>query len=729
MTWLVAMPRARGQACEVALRKAESSSVHALECRELHSLDDALRGCTAPAATPRSDRLGLARWEVTVALRRCSCANVLDAADLARRLAATHSALGFAQLTSAVGQAKACVGEDARDQRRLLDKLDAEIEQLKNSKSYCSSPGMDVDRVSRAPAGTCHDARLRRTALEYWVSCSNGNASSDPRLGILETMEAQVCGASVKPLTCDATLAIADRLRQSSADAAERQLWNLVATQLLAAAGPRATRDDRECATRMIATAVPDSAVSDRMDRSTVESLIRDPELRDRFVAALRDALKDSGEAEQLAKLLAEGADLRQVLQQASRLTDDERRRFFSVAGGLGRAIQAVRALSAFEQTARGFDVVIAPKPKRCKYADFINVLLAGLSKAMPAQIAIVESEHVTGTVDDLVAARVRSCGTSALAAAAGPGCGAVIAIQLEDRDANRGAGQAHLHFVAPNGSGGAAHRQTTAVQIGDFQVGCGANSEESAAALRLVFNLQFAFATNPRDTAIVLDRPVRTELCGLRALPPSDLPTAVHDRKGLRIQGPELDTKLAGPADGAREALRAWTYGVGEIDANNATANLRFSSARYRDDQGNQGDKIEADLTLHGRRAASFAAVVLGNDPGCHAPVAERYVQAGRMIGNEVGSFLASQDLRDPSRVALTRRPRWILPVGAAVGEVALIGGGLILINSAVQGENTAAAHSLDPTMSNNRLAWGRGLLVTAAIGAVAMAIYAAAN
>jgi hypothetical protein len=406
-------------------------------------------------------------------------------------------------------------------------------------------------------------------------------------------------------------------------------------------------------------------------------------------------------------------------VKQAAKLSEEEQRRFFSVAGSLGRTLQMVRAYSAFEQTARSFDVVIAPKLNDCKYADFINVLLAGLSKAVPARTEQVERARLGTTVDELVAARMRSCGKAE--ATDGPGCGAVIVVPIEDRAGDRGAGNVQLHFVTPDGNGGALHRQAPSIPIREFHAGCGVDSEESAAALRLMFELQFAFATNPREAPVVLDA-MRTDVCGLRPLPPSHLPIAAYDRSGLSIRGPELDAELAGPADSARQVLRAWKDSVGEIDARRATASLRFSSASYADKQGNRGRKLVADLMLHDQKAASFAAVVLEDDQSCLAPFAARFVEAGRMIGNQAGSFLAYKRTDHPGQLR-----RWILPVGFALGEAALVTGGLYLINDGVRQENRAVMEGLDSAVPNNRLMWGRGLLLTAAVGALVGGIYAA--
>jgi hypothetical protein len=725
----VAAPRAWADSCDAALHTIDSSSVPSLNCRALHNLDDSLRVCTAGTAGRSGDRLEQARYEVSVALRRCTCESAPTAAALTQRLASSRTAFDLAQLLSSAEQARACTSTDA--QRKELEVLDGKIQQVKGAKAYCRSAAADVGRLAQLKTGTCYEVQLRRRAAGLSAACGSDTVP-DATAHALEALEAQVCAVPTGPAppTCDATQQLADRLRQSEDPSAERQLWNLVATRLIAGASPRATRDERECANRMITTAVSDSAIADRNDRTTAESVSRDPQLRKRFADALAKSLKESGDEGELVKMLEGGADLKQVLAKASQLDDEHRRRFFTVAGGLGRALEAARAVSAFEQSSRGFDIVIAPKPATCKYADFENVLLAGIHKAAPAQISIVERNDATQTTTGLLEARTRSCGNAAPGAASGPGCGAVAEVQIEDRPDGRGGGQVRLDFVAPDGKGGSVTRETQTIRIPDFRFGCGSDAEESAAALRLVFDLQFAFATNPRESAVVLDRPVRTEVCGLRALPPNELPARPYDGKGLQIRGQELDAHLAGPSDGAREALQAWKYSVGEIDPQSASANLRFSSSPYTDPSGSKGAKLEADLTLSGQVAASFATVVLDGDTGCRAPLAERMVQAGRMIGNEAGSFLAYQSRRAQSawqppeaQQQAGPRRRWL--VGAALGELLLVGGGVVLLDTSVSQDGTLVGQ-LSP---DQRKSLGQGMLVTAGVGAALIAIIVAST
>jgi hypothetical protein len=514
----LAAPRAWADSCEAALHTLESSAVASLSCRALRGFDDTLTSCAI--AGGGGDRLHQVRYEVSVALRRCACEGAPTAAALTQRLSSSRTVYELAQVQSATEQARACASTDA--QHKELTALDGKLQQVRQARTYCSSAAADIRRLVQAKASTCYEVRLRRSAVGLATTCG-GETVPDTTSQALDALEAQIC---IKPPTCDATQQLADRLRRSDDESAERQLWNLVATRLTAGASSRATREDRECANRMITTAVSDSALADRNDRTAAESVSRDPQLRAPFADALKKSLKESGDPDGLAKMLDSGADMKQVLAKASQLPDERRRQFFSVAGGLGRALEAARAVSAFEQNSRGFDIVIAPRPAACKYADFENVLLAGIQKAAPAQISIVERDAATRTTGDLLEARKRSCGTAAPGAASGPGCDAVAEVQIEDRPDGRAGGQVRLHFVAPDGHGGALTRETQTLRIPDFRLGCGSDSEESAAALRLVFDLQFAFATNPRESAVVLERPVRTEVCGLRALPPVEMPS-----------------------------------------------------------------------------------------------------------------------------------------------------------------------------------------------------------
>lgn len=718
----LAVPRAWADTCESAIDTV-GRAAHTLPCGELGRLDGALRRCTAPEASPRARQLADARWQLGVALGRCACEGTQEPATLAAQLSGTRSAYALARLVPAVAQSRTCGGPGA-SRAAALAKVEADLQKLQADKAYCQAAGIDL-RPGQVAASSCHEARLRRSALGYWLACPAGTGDQ-PLVKILDDHQAKVCVAPGTAPRCDDTLAVAEQLRRTHTPVAERQLWNLVTTRLVAAATPAATSELRSCANRILATAVPVTAMSDRVDEATLASVMNNPQLRERFTASLHAALVASGDAPGVAKLLEEHADLAQVVAAASQLADDKRRRFFAVAGGLGRALEAARAFSAFEQNARGIDVVIEPRPASCHYADFINTLLAGLSKAAPAQIANVDRGEATATVADLVAARERSCRDKA---AGDPGCGVVIAVRVEDRAGDRGGGQVELQFVAPDGRGAAVTRKTAAIPIRDFQAGCGTSSEESAAALRLIFDLQFALATNPRESTVVQPRLVRAEICGLRALPPTALLTQPHDRQGLRLQGPELASQLQGATDGAREALQAWLPSVGAIDADSATATLRFSSAPYRDDDRNQGTKLEAELRMHDRRAASFAAVVLDDAPNCLGSPGERLVQAGRMLGNEAGSFLAQPPLAlalQPQPPPPSPRRRWIVPLAIAA-DAALVAGGLWMVNSAVDNANTAAAFGADPAVPNNRLAWGRGLLLTASAGALAIAIYAA--
>lgn len=654
--WLAA-PAARADRCDGPLHTVETSAVQSLSCPQLRGLEESLRVCAAASGAAPSDRVAQARFEVSMAasVRRCACDNAPTAAGLTSNLSGSRTVYALAQLIAGAGQARACATTDA--QRHDLDVLDGKIQQLKADKAYCSSADADVERFAKSKPGSCYEARLRHAAAGHAVDC--GGAVTADTVRALEASEGQM-HCSVAAPSCDATQAAADRLRQSSSEADERQLWNLVATRLTAGAGARATREDRTCANRMITIAVSDSAIADRNDRSEAESILRDPQLRGRFAEALKKALNESGQNKELARMLNDGADVKQVIAKANQLDDEKRRQFFAVAGGLGRSLEAARAFSAFEQNSRGFDIVIAPRPTACHYADFVHVLLAGLQKATPARISNVDRDQARPTTTELLAARKQSCGDKAPGAASGPGCGAVAEVVVEDRGNGRGGGQVRLNFVAPDGRGGALTRETQAIQVHDFKLGCGSESEpseESAAAQKLVFDLQFAFATNPRESAVVLDRPVRTEVCGLRALPPVEQPAGKYDGNGLQILGQELGDELKAPADGAREALAVWKYSVGELDPKTAGATLRFSSVPYSEG-GAKGHKIQADLEFGARPAASFATVVLDGASDCSATAAERDVQAGRMIGNEAGSLLARQAIRAPGAKPEAARP-----------------------------------------------------------------------
>jgi hypothetical protein len=716
-----------GDVCEAAIRRVESSSPHSLDCRELRRLDDMLRRCPVASTTP-AEGLEVASWEVDVALRRCACTSRPDADQLVRRVATVPSAFELVTAESLLAQAERCVREDAADERRKLATIRARIEQATRNKEYCAGTSVDWNRLSKAQATTCYEARLQRAAFGRARACSAVRPDDDAIVKALNAKEAQVCRPTRPAPSCDTALAIAGRLRQSSTPADLRRLWNLVATQLLAASGSQATRDDRECATRMIATAVPDHAVSDAVDRVLLDSITSDPELRDRFVVALKGALKDSADAEELVTLLNNGADVKEVIRQASLLAVDKQRRFFRLAGGIGRILADAWALTAYEQSERAFDLVIAPAPRSCKYSDFVHVVLAAFTRAEPAPVAI-EVERVTAKAEELAAARMRSCGKLAPAANAGPGCGAVISVQLEERGPNRAAGVAKLLFVTSNDKGDAVKHEPRSIELPEFQSGCSATSEEVQAARKLVHRMQFEFMRMASDVINVVDKPIPTEFCGLRPIAPRDWPTGRHDGKGIRITGPELEDEQSGDpavleesARGAREALQAWKYTAGEIDAESATASLRFSSQPYTDDAGNQGRKVEADLKLNKQRAASFATVVLTNDPSCRASLVQQYIQAGRIIGYEAGSFLAyrASEPRPPPP-----RRRWLLAAGLAI-EASLVAGGIWTMSSAVSEQNYAAAHGFDTSGPNDRLWLGRALLGTAVAGAIAGAIYA---
>lgn len=739
VAWL-ASQRASADVCDDAVATIERSSGPGLECRVLTSLDDTMRKCSASRA-PHGDRFDQARFQVSVGLRRCVCANTPDSTALEQQLGKAHTPYAFAQVVASIELARSCSTSDAT--RPQLQKLEAGIQQARDNRSYCSGPALDINRYAQSKPGGCYEARMRRAAAGYALACAGSDASSDPRIKALEAAETQICGEPVKAPSCEATRADADRLRKSEHEADERQLWGLVATRLIAAAGPRASHDDRECANHMLAAAITDSAVSDRRNQATVDSVAHDPQLRDRLATAVRDALKNDPEAGPLVAQLNSGADLKKVVARAAQLGDEARRRFFSVAGGLGRNLEATRAASAFEQNARGFDIVIAPTPQDCHFADFVNAVLAGIHKAVPANIRTVDASQLTGTVDDLITARTRSCGSTGDAAAAVPGCGAVVAIQVEDRVAGRAGGAAQLRFVTPDGHGGASTKETAAIQIPEFQTGCagpGAKSstlpDEMEAAAKLVFDLQFAFATNPREAAVVVDRPVRSDVCGLRALPPVEQRVGPYDGKGLRVEGQELDRRLAGPSDGARDALRAWTSSVGELDGKTASASLRFSSSPYRDAHGNQGEKLEAELRVSNHPAASFATVILAGDAQCHAPLAERYMQAGRMIGNEAGLYFAHQQTQlgprdapaSPDSPAAPTEPRRVnrkLLAAGVAADLLVVALGLGLLSGDTQ---TDTSQMLNLTLSSDtRQSVGKGLLVSGALGGVALAIYAA--
>lgn len=157
-------------------------------------------------------------------------------------------------------------------------------------------------------------------------------------------------------------------------------------------------------------------------------------------------------------------------------------------------------------------------------------------------------------------------------------------------------------------------------------------------------------------------------------------------------------------------------------------------------------------------------------NDPDCRARLEHRYTEAGRMIGNQVGSFLAYSDnfQKRPPRVvespnagteatgkpaaaagtssggvsdqhsvqALTsattlrderppaQRPRrWKLAALLTLDAVAA-GAGFLLVRSSVDARNFAAAHRLDPP--NGELQAGQALLISAAIGTLVGGILA---
>src|SRR5204863_9971933 len=118
------------------------------------------------------NRLDQARYEVSVALRRCTCAAAPDAAALTRKLPSVRTAYDLAQLSASADQARACSSGDA--QRRDLDALDAKIQALRQAKAYCGSAAADLRRLARPKASRCYEAQLRRSAAGLASACGAG---------------------------------------------------------------------------------------------------------------------------------------------------------------------------------------------------------------------------------------------------------------------------------------------------------------------------------------------------------------------------------------------------------------------------------------------------------------------------------------------------------------------------------------------------------------------------
>jgi hypothetical protein len=488
----------------------------------------------------------------------------------------------------------------------------------------------------------------------------------------------------------------------------------LVSTQLLAAAGATATPDDRECAKRMITSAISDG--------TSLEDVVQDPALRHQLAIALKTVAHTQT---LVAALGAAGRNIEKILAAAAQLSEEERRSVLNIAGVIGRGNEAARLLSAYELGARAFDVVIAPEPDRCKYADFVQVLSAGFANIEPANVVHVPIQQLTATVDALLAARVRSCGSAAPAVASGPGCGAVIAVQLHDRGEMRANGVVNLHFIVPDAAGSAARHEVRAIEIPEFQLGCSADSEGADIARDLSDNLQFQFARAAAEPGVMVPRPVPAQSCRVRSVPRSGDPVP-HDGSGVRITPPAAGTPEANAASGARDTLASWQEaGVGELDARAATATLEFSS---RADQ--RSVKIEANLSLRDSVVASFASVVLREAPGCDLTLAQGEIEAGRQIGYAVGSFLTTSDTTPPDRWSPGRPPprswrRWGAPLAVGVGVVFTIGG-FYAINRSVDEQNVAMMRGLPPMASNDNLRWGQGLLIAAAVSTIAGGVLA---
>lgn len=550
--------RAAGATCEDSIRRIETSSAHMGDCRGLREAADGLRSCTRGASSDEPERLETARWEASVALRRCTCAEVPAATELSRRAASLASPFDLAIVELMVDHAEQCASETSATERRALAEVRARVRQSRAARAYCRGPSIDWRAVANATVQTCDDARLQTAALSHWNACPAASTDDRSLRKTLEHKAALACvsalGSSAKAPDCDILLATANRLRQRSTGDDPR-LWNLIATQAIAASGAQATTRDRSCAARMMAN---DTAA----DRVFVESILQDPDLRKRLLPALRRAFKDSTVAKDLVGILETGTDIRAVIEKASTLSADKQRLFFSIVGAVGRMAEAARAVSAYEQNARAFDLVVAPEAEPCangrsaRYEDFSHVFVAGFLSAEPANV-VFEKQTVDQRRVELLASRTRSCGTAATDPAAGPGCGAVISLQLDRRGPDRAAGTVKLQFVVPGDEGRAVTSETT-IAIPEFADACGTSSEEVAAASRIAHGVLFKFARPPGDTVVVKDRPVPVEICGLRAIPPDDSPTTRFDHKGIRIEVPQGDPKLAGPATGARAAMQA---------------------------------------------------------------------------------------------------------------------------------------------------------------------------
>lgn len=714
--WWLATPARAGDACEAATLRVEGRSPFLLECRELHTLDGTLRTCGRPVGDPGEHRLEFAQKGVTNALEHCVCAGAPSAGEVARRVVPIRAPRQLVMAELALEQAARCATTGERDD---IDKLKNIIAEARRTQQYCSGSQSGWERISQSATTSCSSARVDRTSFERWLEC-RGSSDADHAISTrLREREQRGCKPPPPPPppACETILDIAARLHRSAQPEHQQRLWNLVATELIAATSARATETDRVCAKRVIATVVAGGGVP---DRQMFEWLMSDPELRDRYIDAVQRSLRTltDAHARKLIQMLATpGIDVNQVLAQASRMTAENQHRFLSASGGLGRAIESVRLQGAFEQYGRGFDVVIGrgPRPDDCKYDDFANMLGSAFAKAVPDEI-VFDYPAATDKVHERIAARTRSCGDNAPGAATGPGCGVVIAVQLiQGRTPDHAAGQVQLYHVMPDRHAGSLTREISSIEIPDFEVGCKATSQELSTAEKLINDLQFEFMKKPSVAGEVMAGPVDT--CGLVPLRPVSRRSARYAGRGLRIDGRGL-VDLPGATAGAQDALKIWEPVIGTVTGTPG-ASLRFWSVSAKPGLDVQ---LNADLRLRdmddGPPTASFA-VLVKHDSDCRASPAERQIQAGHMIGNEVGSYLTSLAAPPPPPSR-----RWGLPTLIAV-DAALIVTGTLLINSAVNEENRAVSLGLDPRVSNDRLCLGRGLILTGAVTAAMGAIY----
>ena len=186
---VLAAPRAWADTCDSAIETI-GRAAHTLPCRELRRLDDTLRRCTAPAASLRAKQLDDARWQVGVALGRCTCEGTLEPSVLAAQLSGARSAYALAKLVPAVAQSRAC-GGPSKSRAATLAKVETDLQKFQAGKAYCQAPGIDL-QPDQAPASSCHEARLRRSALGYWLTCPAG-AGTSSLVKILDDHQAKVC--------------------------------------------------------------------------------------------------------------------------------------------------------------------------------------------------------------------------------------------------------------------------------------------------------------------------------------------------------------------------------------------------------------------------------------------------------------------------------------------------------------------------------------------------------